>query len=247
MTWTLVGPREALGKTPFSSTYSNIFIYALKGSAPQRYTLEANRFKSLQDEPWTKVALARVSSPHSRAAHSPSQKTTFQLTCCSSQTMRQCPLRREGVSHIDKLFPDRWAWSKINWSTWRVFPLIPKRFELGPNVKANTINSAWEPIRSQVPIPQHRCHVLTARYPAYSAGCLPSAPAPHFPGDLAPFTALQFSSLQVIKTCITAPRSTATRKGHSTRRQAEVRGERTKINKLPVHKERGLPALGQLC
>jgi len=103
-------------------------------------------------------------------------------------------LRREGVSRIDKLFRDFWAWSKINWSTWQDFPLIPKRFELNPNVKANTINSAWEPIGSQAPIPQHRCHVLTARYSAYSAGSSHSAPAPRFPVGSASFAALQLSN-----------------------------------------------------
>lgn len=68
MKWNLVSPREALGKPPFSSTYSNILIYALKGSASQRYVLKANSFQFLQGEPKTKITLARVSSPCLRAA-----------------------------------------------------------------------------------------------------------------------------------------------------------------------------------
>lgn len=148
--------------------------------------------------------------------------------------MRRYPPRREGVSRIDKLFRDCWARSKINGSTWRAFPLIPKRFESGPNVKANTINSAWKPIGSQVPTPQHRHRVRTARAPAYSAGRPPSAPAPRFPGDGDPFTALRFSRLQVTNTWIRAPRSTAARERsqHSPPGRAGAGGKkRTKINK----------------
>lgn len=77
MKWSSVGPGQALRKPPFSSTYSNILIYAFKGSTSQKYVLKANRFKFLQGEPETKVTLARVSSPRWRAAHSPSQEQPF--------------------------------------------------------------------------------------------------------------------------------------------------------------------------
>lgn len=145
--------------------------------------------------------------------------------------MRQRPQRREGVSCTDKLFQDCWAWSKINWSTWRALPLISKRFELGPNIKANAINSAWKPIQGQVPTPQQKCRAYS-EIPDLLSRMLPSALAPHFWGDLAPATALQFSGLHVTKTWITAPRSAAAREGHNPHCQAEMGEEkRTKINK----------------
>lgn len=88
---------------------------------------------------------------------------------------------------------------------------------------------------------------------AYSARCLPSASAPHFPGDLAPFAALQLSSLQVTKTWETAPRPTAVKRitALTTRQRLGGGGfEKDKTQqakKVPVHKEQGLWALGQLC
>lgn len=63
MKWSSVGPGEALGNPPFSSTYSSILIYTLKGSPSQRYVLKANRLQFLKGEPETKVTLAGISSP----------------------------------------------------------------------------------------------------------------------------------------------------------------------------------------
>lgn len=208
-------------KTPFLFHLFQ-YINTLKGSTSQRSVLKDNIFQFLQGDPGTKATLAGVSiliweqfNPFPKGAVladmlllSNDEETSPEMRGCLSH--RQAIPRLLGpiqnqLKHMESPSTD----SKKVW-------IRPKhqsqhhKLCLEANTQPSTIPSAEVSCAySEIPNPLSRM--------------LPSALAPHFPGDLAPVTALQW---------ITAPRSTAAREGHNPHCQAEMGEEkRTKINK----------------